>query len=132
MPDTPPVMNNQTGRQPQRPRALLPSLPNAGSETTATTLTGTVSYLISSYAAAATHAREVRGAFSSEDAITLEELEKLPYLNAVIEEDLRLCPPVPTILPRLVSRGGDDVSGVWLPGWVRIVQPLPPIPWFPL
>nr|XP_001393034.2 cytochrome P450 [Aspergillus niger CBS 513.88] len=42
----------------------------------------------------------------------------LPYLAAVIQEGLRLCPPVPWMLPRQVPPGGSTVCGTWLPGGV--------------
>lgn len=36
------------------------------------------------------------------------------YLNAVIEEGLRVAPPFPAGLPRVVPLGGDTVCGEWL------------------
>lgn len=97
-------------------------LANAGSETTATTLSGTIKYLISCPNKLKVLEQELRQAFSTEDAITLIEVEKLPHVNAVINVALRLCPPVPTILPRLVPQGGDQVSAIWLPGSVRVLH----------
>ena len=95
-------------------------LANAGSETTATTLSGTINYLVTYPKTLEFLTNEVRKAFNSEDNINLEALGKLPYLNAVINEGLRLCPPVPTILPRLVPKSGDTACGLWLPGMVSI------------
>ena len=96
-------------------------LANAGSETTATTLSGTVNYLTCCPDKLDALVEEVRGTFSEEEDIRLDQLEKLPYLNAVIYEGLRLCPPVPIILPRLAPQQGDEVSGTWLPGGVSVV-----------
>lgn len=39
----------------------------------------------------------------------------LPYLNAVIEETLRVYPPVVTHVPRVVPKGGATVDGHFLP-----------------
>jgi cytochrome P450 len=40
----------------------------------------------------------------------------LPYLNAVIEETLRMYSPVPVALTRIVPPGGAPISGHWVPG----------------
>ena len=105
----------------------------AGAETTATALTGIISYLITpKYASTVLRklVEEVRGTFEREEDIGAEEVGKLTYLNAVIEEGLRLCPPVPTGLPRIVPRGGDYVCGEWLPENVN-PNPFPIPPWPP-
>ena len=90
----------------------------AGSETTATTLTGTTNYLLQNPDVLALLVTEVRGAFKDEKQMTFTALKQLPYLNAVIEEGLRLCPPIPAGLPRMVPKGGDTVCGHFLPEYV--------------
>ncbi|KAK5991781.1 Cytochrome P450 monooxygenase lcsI [Cladobotryum mycophilum] len=74
----------------------------AGSETTATTLSGTINYLVNNPDKLEALAREVRGQFASLEDITLDGLRTLPYLDAVLREGLRLCPPIPFMLPRRV------------------------------
>ncbi|KAI0400713.1 cytochrome P450 [Xylaria palmicola] len=91
-------------------------LTTAGSETTATVLGGTLNYLLLNPDKMATLVREIRGRFESYEIINLDALRALPYLNAVISEGLRLCPPIPWMLPRRVPAAGDTVCGVWLPG----------------
>lgn len=93
-------------------------LTTAGSETTATALSGTLSYLVKNPEIMAKVALEVREAFSAENHLTFNAISGLPYLNAVLNEGLRLCPPIPVMLPRLVPKGGDTVSGLWMPGGV--------------
>lgn len=95
-------------------------LTTAGSETTATALSGTLNYLVTYPDTLSTLCREIRGRFTTPSEITLDALRELPYLNAVIDEGLRLCPPVPWILPRCVPSQGGSVCGVWLPGGVSI------------
>lgn len=90
----------------------------AGSETTATALSGTLNYLVNNTDKLDILKREIHQAFSEENDINLDALRKLPYLNAVINEGLRLCPPVPWIIPRKVPEGGETVCGTWLPGGV--------------
>ncbi|KAL9107432.1 MAG: hypothetical protein Q9187_008427, partial [Circinaria calcarea] len=88
-------------------RATFNILLIAGSETTATVLSGITNYLVQNRSVLAVLVNEVRRSFSSDAAINFDTVQKLPYLNAVIEEGLRLCPPVPAGLPRIVPAGGD-------------------------
>lgn len=93
-------------------------LTTAGSETTATVLSGAMNYLANNPEKLKVLATEVRQRFKTEGEISLDALRHLPYLNAVINEALRLCPPVPWMLPRRVPASGGEVAGVWLPGGV--------------
>ncbi|KAM0470827.1 hypothetical protein ACHAPX_009701 [Trichoderma viride] len=43
-------------------------------------------------------------------------LDRLPYLDAVINEGLRCFPPIPMSLPRYVPQGGRSIDNFWLPG----------------
>ena len=88
----------------------------AGSETSATSLSGTMNYLLKDSAVMELLVREIRTSFADSSEITADRVGKLPYLNAVIEEGLRLCQPVPLGLPRKVPPGGATVCGHWLPG----------------
>ncbi|GAP88679.1 putative cytochrome p450 monooxygenase [Rosellinia necatrix] len=89
----------------------------AGSETTATLLSGTTYWLLKTPRALQRAIREVRGAFDSDDEMTfLETRARLPYLQACLEEGLRLFPPVPLALSRSVP--GDvpmPVCGIMMP-----------------
>ncbi|KAJ3453469.1 hypothetical protein MRS44_017716 [Fusarium solani] len=83
-----------------------------GSETTATFLAGVTCYLLTTPTALEKLQREVRSSFSSKDEIDGDSTKKLPYLHAVVEEGLRLFPPVPLGLPRTcpgAKVGGYDV-----------------------
>jgi cytochrome P450 len=85
----------------------------AGSETTATALSGIVYYLSKNPDCMVQLQKEVAGAFTSYDNIKGNSAAKLPYLNAVIEEGLRLYPPVAFGLPRVSP--GAIVSGHYVP-----------------
>lgn len=106
--------------------ATFAVLTTAGSETTATVLSGILNYLanINDPAALRKLTEEIRGRFKSRDQITLDSLRNLEYLNACISEGLRLCVPVPWMLPRLVPPGGALVCGTWLPGGVSSSEPI--------
>lgn len=95
------------------------SLAIAGSETTASSLSGITNYLVNNPEKLDILKMDIRRRFQNENEISLDSLRDLEYLNAVIKEGLRLCPPVPWVLPRRVPPGGHTVCGVWLPGNVR-------------
>ena len=91
----------------------------AGSETSATALLSTTLFLVKHPHTLKKLVEEVRGRSKSESEITLEKVNKLRYLIAVLNESLRLYPPVPTGFPRVVPHGGDVISGYWVPEKVR-------------
>lgn len=96
-------------------RANASTLIIAGSETTATALSGTTYLLCQNPDALAKLVEEVRSSFSSEDEITLLSVQKLKYMLAVLDESLRLFPPVPGTSPRVAHKGGDVICDVFLP-----------------
>lgn len=85
----------------------------AGSETTATTLSGLAYYLSNNPRALQKLQQEVRGAFRSYENITGDSTARLRYLHATIEEGLRIFAPVPPGLPRISP--GAMVAGYWIP-----------------
>lgn len=92
----------------------------AGSETTATLLCGATFCLLKNPDSLQKLTDEVRNAFSSAADMTLRSLARLPYLQACLDEALRLYPPVPGTLPRRVLPQGDIVNGQFIPGNVRL------------
>ena len=92
----------------------------AGSETTATTLSGTTFLLLRNRDAYAKLCHEIRSSFSSADEITVERVNKLEYMIACLQEGLRYYPPVPTGLPRVVPQGGGTISGHYIPGGTSV------------
>ncbi|KAL8756901.1 MAG: hypothetical protein Q9184_004351 [Pyrenodesmia sp. 2 TL-2023] len=63
---------------------------------------------------------EIRSTFAKEEDITIEATKDLPYLEAVINEGLRVCNPIPGGLPPVVPEGCDTYSGIYLPGGTRL------------
>jgi cytochrome P450 len=61
---------------------------------------------------------EIRGAIKEEEDLVIKNLIDLPYMNACIEEGLRIFPPVPVGLLRTVPEGGSDIDGNMIPGGV--------------
>lgn len=68
--------------------------------------------------------REIRSEFSSSSDIVLTKTGDIEYLNAVIDETLRLFPPVPTTLPRVTPPQGHTILGQYVPPgtWVAVSQ----------
>jgi cytochrome P450 len=89
----------------------------AGSETSATVLTGLTYYLCRTPEVYQRLKDEVRGRFQTADQITSQGAT-LQYLNAVVHEALRIFPPVPVAVPRITPKGGAMVAGVFVPGGV--------------
>lgn len=84
----------------------------AGSDTTALTLT----YLVWSVCRQpAIQRRLVEEAQRLPADFHDHDVQQLPYLNQVIEEALRLYPPAPSALPRVVPTGGATMAGHYLP-----------------
>jgi len=87
----------------------------AGTETTATALSGTTYQLLTNPDKLNLLREEIRSSFTSLEDLHLEPLAKQKYLMAVLQEGLRMYPPVPSALPRKVPAGGATVCGEWLP-----------------
>lgn len=92
----------------------------AGSETTATLISGATYYLLKNPAKLDKLKKEVRTSFDSAVDITLARVTTLPYVSAVLNEALRLYPPVPSSLPRFVPKKGASVAGTWIPEGVSL------------
>ncbi|KAL9003920.1 MAG: hypothetical protein Q9188_003236 [Gyalolechia gomerana] len=108
--------NDEKGMSVLEIEATFRALVVAGSETTATALTGILGKLLQNPDTFQTLATEIRQSFSDESEIRAEKVDKIKYLDAVIEEGLRLCPPVALGMPRLVPEGITTVSSYPLPG----------------
>ncbi|KNG48970.1 cytochrome p450 3a17 [Stemphylium lycopersici] len=88
----------------------------AGSETTATALAGLTYCITTNPQALERVQREVREAFNSEKDIKINSTMSLKYLNACIEEAMRIYPPVAETPTRLSP--GEFVNNHYIPkGW---------------
>lgn len=86
----------------------------AGSESVTTALLGTINYLVREPEKLQTLVHEIRIAVHDDKEINAMILKTLPYLNAVLNEGLRLCPTIPDGMRRLVPSGGAAVAGEFL------------------
>jgi cytochrome P450 len=96
----------------------------AGSDTTSTALAAAFFYLVHNPATLEKLTNEIRDTFhSAEDIHAGAELNTCVYLRAVIDEAMRLSPPVGGVLPREVLSGGLDIDGMHLPAGIVVGTP---------
>jgi cytochrome P450 len=91
----------------------------AGSETTATLLSGLTYHLLTNQETMAALVAEIRGTFSTDGDIDMQRLAGLPYLSACMQEALRMYPPIAMGIPRCVT----DENG---PGNIILGKVVPP------
>jgi cytochrome P450 len=90
----------------------------AGSDTTAISLAATIAYLTMNPLCLATLRAELDEANRKgelDDPVTFKQAQKLPYLQAVIQESLRLHPAVGAPMTRVVGPGGATLAGQFFP-----------------
>ncbi|KAJ5150904.1 cytochrome P450 monooxygenase [Penicillium canariense] len=87
----------------------------AGSETTATLLSGCTFFILKHPEIYQKLSFQIRHRFSSRIEITFSSLADMPYLRAILQESLRMYPPLPLGMPRVVPKGGALVSGQFVP-----------------
>ncbi|KAH7026802.1 fusicoccadiene 8-ol C-15 hydroxylase [Macrophomina phaseolina] len=102
---------NETGREMTASEITTNSalFIDAGSETTASMLSGCLFYLLKNPASLEKLTTTIRNTYAAEDDMTPTSLAQIPYVNAVIDESLRMFMPVPASLPR-VTPAPDVVS----------------------
>ncbi|TKA72129.1 hypothetical protein B0A55_06358 [Friedmanniomyces simplex] len=84
----------------------------AGSETTATLLTGATYFLCRNPDVLKKAQSEVRSAFKADADITSKSVNDLTYMLAVLSESLRVFPPTSFGIPRLISSKGGQTTRV--------------------
>ncbi|KAF2006836.1 cytochrome P450 [Amniculicola lignicola CBS 123094] len=95
----------------------------AGTETTATLVSGLTYLLLQNPECMKKLLAEIRDSFATVEDISMESIAALPYLNACIKEALRLYPPVPVGLPRLTPPDGSTVCGQYIPPNTALTMP---------
>lgn len=96
----------------------------AGSDTSALVIRATLLYIVTNAQVQATLLQEISNAAIS-NPIKDTEARKLPYLQAVIKEGLRMYPPATGLFSKVVPPGGDTLNGFFVPegtsvGWSAV------------
>ncbi|KAI1258794.1 cytochrome P450 [Xylariaceae sp. FL1019] len=108
-----------------------------GTDGMITALTSTLFYLTHNSKALVELTREIRKTYSEPPFVDpherdrvdcpirfgSRELQNITYLSACIDEAMRLSPPVPSILPRVVGPGGIVVDGQYFPEGIDLGIP---------
>lgn len=95
----------------------------AGSETSATLLSAAAFNLMRNPHTLHRLQTEIRSAYAFEHDITFETVSKLPYLGAVLNESLRIHPPLPAAIHRQVPTGGTMIDGRFVPEGTTVHVP---------
>lgn len=93
---------------------------NAGTDTTTAALTNTIFLLYKHPSILARLREELDAALPSYEVSSYDDLAKLPFLRACIEESLRLRPASSMGLPRVVPEGGRVIAGEFIAEGVTV------------
>lgn len=107
--------DDEKGMSKQEMQTMATTLIIAGSETSATLLTGVTYFMLQNPHVYDRLRKEIRETFTKEEDITFVSTNTLTYTLAVLEEGLRIYPPVPVVLPRVVPPGGEVIDGKFVP-----------------
>ncbi|KAK8052038.1 hypothetical protein PG993_003423 [Apiospora rasikravindrae] len=110
------VRNGEVGREEMT--AHVSTMTIAGGETVATTLAGLTYFLAKNPEKLQSLVDEIRGAFKSYDDINATAAQQLPYLQAVLNEGLRMFPPASGGAPRVSP--GFELHGYYIPSGTEI------------
>ncbi|KAH8666581.1 cytochrome P450 [Xylariales sp. PMI_506] len=88
----------------------------AGSETSATTLSGATYFLLKHPDIMKKLQEEVRSSFKSSDEIDITSVNKLSYMLAILNETLRMYPPLTSNLVRVIPYTGTTIADRVVPG----------------
>lgn len=90
----------------------------AGSETTATMMSGLIFYLLKDNERFTKLKTEIRSTFSTNEEVTFTNVGKLSYLPACLNEGMRVYPPVADTFPRNTGPNSEVICGQVVPPWV--------------
>ena len=95
----------------------------AGSDTSYSAIVYAFYYLAKNPSMQQRLREEVQEAFISESTPDWTKLSTLPLLDGIINETLRLHPPVPSGMPRQTPKSGVQIGPYWVPGETIVAVP---------
>jgi len=93
----------------------------AGTDTIAITVEWTMAELLRHPAVMSKVRGELRDALGSKPHPDESDIDRLPYLRAVVMESLRLHPPSPLLMPHLAMADGAEVGGFAVPSGTKVI-----------
>ncbi|RLN33159.1 cytochrome P450 76M5-like [Panicum miliaceum] len=100
---------------------LLEDLFAAGTDTNAITVEWTIAELLRHPAVMFKVRAELRDALGSKPHPDESDIDRLPYLRAVVMESMRLHPPSPMLMPHLAMADGAEVGGFAVPSGTKVI-----------
>jgi len=100
----------------------------AGSDTAAAAIRMTMLHLMTNPKAMSTLRKEIDDAIDAgkiSSPVRDSEAQKLPYLQGVIKEGLRIYPPATGTFNRVVPKGGQELHGYYLPEGTEVLVNMP-------
>lgn len=123
--DAPPQFPNDPHAQQLLEEGEVRLLIVAGSDTTSTTLINLLYRLSRDCSLAVKLRKELEeNSIRNDETFTVQKLSNLSYLNALINETLRMHPPTPGGVARMTPAGGTTINGKYLPGGVTVLTPM--------
>lgn len=121
------ILNNESKKSLSQTEIILNMalFISAGTDTTATALTGWTYYVCTHPNVYKRLATEIRTVFKTSEDIKWDKVKELVYLDATLNEALRLFPPSPASQQRVVPPGGATIDGFYVPAGTTVAVP----PW---
>ncbi|XP_020174819.1 cytochrome P450 76M5-like [Aegilops tauschii subsp. strangulata] len=113
-----------TGKMSRRDvKTMLFDVLAAGTETTKITVEWAMAELLRNPGVMAAVRTEMKGTLTQTQGrmITEADVAKLPYLQAVVKESMRLHPVAPLLLPHLVEEEGVEIGGYTVPKGATVI-----------
>ncbi|KAJ3674378.1 hypothetical protein LUZ60_004994 [Juncus effusus] len=101
-------------------KALLTDLFVGGGESNSITIEWAMAELLRNPTAMSKARAELRNTLGSKQ-VEESDIAKLPYLQAIVKETMRLYPARPLMLPHKVTKAGIEISGFTLPKNARVM-----------
>lgn len=111
------ILNNESKKSLSQTEIILNMalFISAGTDTTATALTGWTYFVCTHPDVYSRLVSEIRRAFRDDEEVKVEKVRKLRYLEATVSEALRLFPPSAASQQRIVPPGGATIDGYYVP-----------------
>jgi len=116
------ILNNESKKSLSQTEVILNMglFISAGTDTTATALTGWTYYVCTHPEKYARLTKEIREVFTADEDVKWEKVKDLKYLEATLLEALRLFAPSPASQQRIVPRSGATIHGYHLPAGTTV------------
>jgi cytochrome P450 len=116
------ILNNESKKSLSQTEIILNMalFISAGTDTTATALAGWTYFVCTHPEVYKRLTSEIREAFEADDDIKWEKVKELRYVDATLNEAIRLYAPSPASQQRIVPAGGATIDGYYVPAGTTV------------